>query len=60
MPRNEALLSLSLLIRDPRVRAAFERAERDQGGALQIPAVQPRPQTLPNGATVVLEIADAA
>ena len=47
-PRN---MRLSALIRDPRVRAAFERAERDQGGALVLPA--PAPQSLLPAAAAV-------
>jgi len=36
------MLNLSQIIRDPRVRAAFERAEKGQGGALTVPAVPPK------------------
>lgn len=50
---------LSSIIRDRRVRAAFERAERDRGGALPLPVAQPSPKTLPNGASRILEAADA-
>jgi hypothetical protein len=49
--------SISSLIRDPFVRAAFERAERDNGEAF---AIQPAPEPeLTGGAAAEMEMVDA-
>jgi hypothetical protein len=46
-------IPLSCIISDPRVRAAFKRAERDLGGALLVPQDGP-PRVLPSfGATII-------
>lgn len=45
---NTTTAPLSSLIRDPAVRAAFERAERDSGQAFAIPT--PRAPVLNGGA----------
>ena len=45
---RESTTKLSSLIRDPVVRAAFERAERDYGQTFAIPG--DRPQVLNGGA----------
>jgi hypothetical protein len=50
------LVHLSQLIRDPFVRAAFERADRDRGEPMLVPAHPPRPK-LEGGAAVVPELA---
>ena len=57
-------LPLSAYIRDPFVRAAFERAERDQGDASEnfSLALDPKPQPLAGGAAAApeqKELADA-
>lgn len=50
--------SLSQLFTDPRLRAAFSRAERDQGDAFAVPAERPR--ILTGGAVErVLELVEA-
>jgi hypothetical protein len=49
---RDSTTPLSSLIRDPVVRAAFQRAERDLGRAFAIPA-QPRP-VLAGGAAEAL------
>lgn len=49
---------LSSLFTDPRVRAAFERAERDDGAAYAIPA--PQTPVLSGGAAKVLTLTPAA
>lgn len=41
--KRQSITPLSELIRDPFVRAAFRRAERDQGGALQVQSSTPEP-----------------
>lgn len=41
-PRGEKRAPLSTLIRDPFVRRAFERAEREDGTAPAVAAVEPR------------------
>lgn len=48
-------ITLSSLIRNPAVRAAFQRAERDNGAAFAIPA--PKAPVLTGGAARVLEAA---
>ena len=49
------MLNLSTIIRDPRVRAAFERAEKGQGGALTVPATPPKaPKPNPPAAAAAL------
>ena len=48
-------MPISTLIRDPFVRAAFQRAERDQGQAFAIP--MPRNPVLAGGAAKRLEVA---
>jgi len=48
-------ISLSSLFRNPAVRDAFERAERDNGAAFVILA--PKSPTLGGGAARVLEVA---
>ncbi len=44
---------LSVYFRDPLVRHAFERSERDDGAAFALPA--PKPAPVPGGAVKVLE-----
>ncbi|SEL38908.1 hypothetical protein SAMN04515666_103600 [Bosea lupini] len=44
---------LSSLFRDPALRRAFERAERDDGAAFAVPA--PKPAPISGGALKVLE-----
>lgn len=50
--RDSTRIPISHLIRDPMVRRAFERAERDDGHSFALPAT-PRPR-LPGGASVKL------
>lgn len=51
-------LPLSSLFRDPAVRLAFQRAEREDGAAFAVPSPSPRP--LLDGALLrQLEMADA-
>lgn len=47
--------TISDLIADPKVRAAFKRAERDQGFGFTVPA--PKAPVLAGGAAVALELA---
>jgi hypothetical protein len=52
--RAAAVVRLSTLIRDPVVRAAFERAERDYGQTFAIP--DDPPHTLNGGAAEPVEV----
>ncbi len=52
MTSNNAQVRLSSLFTNAAVKAAFERAERDNGAALVVPA--PRKSTLTGGAAVEL------
>lgn len=54
---NPTTTPLSSLFRDPLVRSAFERAERDNGEAFAI--VPTRPVTLEGGAVALLETVEA-
>ena len=55
---NSISAPLSSLFRDPVLRRAFERAERDLGQAFTIPKPEPKP-VLTGGAAVVREVAYA-
>jgi hypothetical protein len=46
---------LSSLIRDPFVRAAFERAERDHGDDTAMATAEPRPRTDSDRAAALVE-----
>lgn len=48
-------IPLSRLFRDPKLRAVFERAERDNGAAFAVPA--PKKPVLNGGAVRLLELA---
>ncbi|WP_170311450.1 hypothetical protein [Rhizobium oryzihabitans] len=49
------MFNISALIKNPIVKAAFERAERDNGAAFAIPA--PKAPVLTGGSAKVLEVA---
>jgi hypothetical protein len=51
-------MPISQFIRDPVVRSAFERAERDGGAAFPVPTGKPRP-VLTGGAAESREMAHA-
>lgn len=55
MPQADSHIALSRLFADPYLRRAFERAERDQGGACAVPA--PKPPVLTGGAALAAEVA---
>lgn len=50
MTKNTVNVRLSTLFTDPALKSVFERAERDNGAALVVPA--PRKPTLTGGAAV--------